>query len=313
MGVYCRVISTESPVPSTQCPEVGVNGGGLPIRKTFTGLSPVTTRAKPSTARVRQGAGFSSGDGPRAIGRDIGGCMSSRTLVNLAVLATMSDSLSPVRINSTGGLEVEDVLAQGFIPYGEAGNNGGVGAEGDTGETAGGAGGDSEEVDEDPLRRGHVGVHEDANGLAGFHGGEQAANEIVFVDGAVAVHGAVTLDQGVDVGIVERAHDDRKGMAVEGVGEGGEFPGSEVSGEKEDAFAASVGTFEIFKAFVDDDAGDIFFGVAGEETDFGELASEGDEFSANDAAAIGLRTFPGRRGSGCGSRRGEGVGGQRRR
>jgi len=186
---------------------------------------------------------------------------------------------------------VEDVLAQGFIPYGEAGNNGGVGTEGDTGEAAGGAGGDSEEVNEDPLRRSHVGVHEDANGLAGFHGGEKSANEIVFIDGAVAMHGAVTLDQRIDVGIVERAHDDRKGMALEGVGEGGEFPSADVSGEKEDAFSASVSTLEIFEAFVDDGAGDIFFGVAGEETDFGELAPEGDEFSANDASAVGLRHF----------------------
>jgi len=75
------------------------------------------------------------------------------------------------------------------------------------------------------------------------------------------------------------------------MGEGGKFPCADVSGEKEDAFAARVGAIEIFEAFVNDGAGDIFFGVAGKETEFGELASERDEFSANDAAAIGFRHF----------------------
>jgi hypothetical protein len=80
-------------------------------------------------------------------------------------------------------------------------------------------------------------------------------------------------------------------MALQGMGEGGKFPSADVSGKKEDTFAASVGAIEIFEAFVDHDARDIFFGVAGKETEFGELASEGDEFSANDAAAIGFRHF----------------------
>jgi len=186
---------------------------------------------------------------------------------------------------------MEYVFTKGFVPYGEAGNDGGVGAEGDAREATGSAGGDSEEVDKDTLRRGHVGVHEDADGFAGFHSGEKSANEIILVDGAIAVHGAVTLDEGVDIGIVEGAHDDGKRMALEGMGECGKFPGTNVSGEKEDTFAPSVGAFEIFKAFVDHDAGDIFFGIAGKETKFGELASEGDEFSANDAAAIGFGHF----------------------
>ena len=80
-------------------------------------------------------------------------------------------------------------------------------------------------------------------------------------------------------------------MAVERVGEGGELPGSEVSGEEEDAFAAGVGALEVFESVIDDDAGDIFAGVAREEADFGELASEGDEFAAKQAAAFALRHF----------------------
>src|SRR5208282_2838819 len=156
------------------------------------------------------------------------------------------------------------------IPYRKTGDYGGVGAQGNAGESAGGAGRDSEEIDEHTLRRGHVGVHENADGFAGAHGGEQAADEIVFVDGTVAVHGAVALEESVDVGIVERTHDDRQRMSLQRVCERGEFPGSEVSGEKEDAFAASVGALEVFKAVIDHDAGNIFAGVTGEETDFGE-------------------------------------------
>jgi|SRR6266852_2504325 len=80
-------------------------------------------------------------------------------------------------------------------------------------------------------------------------------------------------------------------MALQRVSESGEFPGSEVSGEKKDAFAASVGALEVFKAVIDDDVGDIFAGVAREEADFGELAAERDEFAAKQAAALALRHF----------------------
>jgi hypothetical protein len=64
-----------------------------------------------------------------------------------------------------------------------------------------------------------------------------------------------------------------------------------VSSKKENAFAAGVGALEVFKAVVDDDAGDIFTGVAGEKADFCELASERDELAAKQAAALALRHF----------------------
>jgi hypothetical protein len=80
-------------------------------------------------------------------------------------------------------------------------------------------------------------------------------------------------------------------MALQRVSESGELPGAEVSGEKNNAFAASVGALEVFKAVIDDYAGDIFSGVTREEADFGELAAEGDEFAAKQAAAGALRHF----------------------
>jgi hypothetical protein len=77
-------------------------------------------------------------------------------------------------------------------------------------------------------------------------------------------------------------------MALQRMREGGELPGAEVSGEKKNASAASIGALEVFKAVIDDYAGDIFSGVTREEADFGELAAEGDEFAAKQAAALAL-------------------------
>src|SRR4029077_11193340 len=80
-------------------------------------------------------------------------------------------------------------------------------------------------------------------------------------------------------------------MALQRMSERGELPGAEGSGEKKNASAAGVGALEIFKAVIDDYAGDIFSGVAREEADFGELASEGNEFAAKQAAAFARRHF----------------------
>ena len=62
-----------------------------------------------------------------------------------------------------------------------------------------------------------------------------------------------------------------------------------MSGEKQNALAASVGALEIFKAVIDNDAGDILAGVAGKEANLRQLASQGNELAANQAAAFMLR------------------------
>ena len=70
------------------------------------------------------------------------------------------------------------------------------------------------------------------------------------------------------------------------MGEGGEFPASEMAGKEEDSFAAGEGVLVIFESAVDDDIGDILARIAGKEADLGELAAEGNVFSAQNAAAI---------------------------
>jgi hypothetical protein len=64
-----------------------------------------------------------------------------------------------------------------------------------------------------------------------------------------------------------------------------------MSGEEENAFAASGGAFVVCEPVVRDDFGDVFAGVGGEETDFGELTAQGDEFSTGDATTLGIGHF----------------------
>jgi hypothetical protein len=64
-----------------------------------------------------------------------------------------------------------------------------------------------------------------------------------------------------------------------------------VSGEKEDAFAARIGALEVFKAVINDDAGNIFASVTREEANFGKLAPERNELPAKQAASLVLGHF----------------------
>ncbi len=56
--------------------------------------------------------------------------------------------------------------------------------------------------------------------------------------------------------------------------------------QKQNAFAAGAGALEVFKTVVHDDAVDVFAGVTREQAELGELAAEGDVFSAKNTAAI---------------------------
>ncbi len=167
---------------------------------------------------------------------------------------------------------------------------------GDAGEAGGGAGGRAEEGDEDALRGRHVGVHEDADGVAAVHGGEEAAGEVVLVEDAVAVEAADAVDEGVDERVVEAADDHGHGVAHEGVVEAGEFPGPEVAGEDEDAFAAGAGGEEVLEAFVAEEGFGVGSGGAGHAAELRELLAEEVEEGAEDALAVGVGFFREREG-----------------
>ena len=75
--------------------------------------------------------------------------------------------------------------------------------------------------------------------------------------GRIAGEAAVAIDERVDAGIVERARHVVERKSVERMRERGEFPGADVAGEIEDAFAAALAVEEIFVAVEDDVALDI--------------------------------------------------------
>ena len=62
-----------------------------------------------------------------------------------------------------------------------------------------------------------------------------------------------------------------------------------MAGEKEDPFATSVGALIVFKPFIYHYARDIFACVAGEQADFSQLPSQGDEFSAQQPTTLAVR------------------------
>src|SRR5665213_886586 len=111
------------------------------------------------------------------------------------------------------GQEVQDVFLFRFLPDEEAGDDGGAGLERDAGEARSGTGERTEEGYEDSLRRGHVGVHQDADGLAGAHCADQPAGKVVLVQDAVAVAATDAVDHAVDERIVQAADDHTHGIA----------------------------------------------------------------------------------------------------
>ena len=136
------------------------------------------------------------------------------------------------------------------------------------------------------MRWGHVRVHENADRLAGAHGGEQSTDEVVLADRLVSVHGAVALDKRVDEGIVQWAHHDGQWMPVQRVREGGKLPRSQMAGKKQHSLAAGERVLVIFEAVVDDYLGDIFQRITWEKANLRELASKGNVLSAKNAAAF---------------------------
>ena len=64
---------------------------------------------------------------------------------------------------------------------------------------------------------------------------------------------AVLGDQGVDIRVVEGAHDDVHGVSLDGMEEGPDLPAAEVSGEQHYPLAAAFGGLEILEALVDRD------------------------------------------------------------
>jgi len=185
--------------------------------------------------------------------------------------------------------EVEDILILVRFPEHESGKDSCAGFEGDAGEAGCGACGDAEEVRELALRRGHIGVHEDADGTALAHGMDEAAREIVFVEDAIAVQTAEVVDELVESAIVESSDDHAHGVAHEGVVEAGELPGAEMAGEHEHAAAKSLGGEIVFEAVGTDAAGSVPGRVMLHLAELDELAGKAAIYPTEDGAALSVR------------------------
>src|SRR6185437_736040 len=118
----------------------------------------------------------------------------------------------------------------------------------------------------------HVGIHEDADDLAFAQRFEQAASVILLGERSIAVQSAVAIHQGVEQRVIERTDHDVHGIAVERMDKRADFPSAKVRGEKYHSLAAGVGVSKVLKAFIDHGAGDVLFGIAREESEFGEQA-----------------------------------------
>ena len=172
------------------------------------------------------------------------------------------------------GAEMEDVFFFIRFPEHESGEYGCACFESYAGQAGGGAGFATKELDKNPLGRGHVGIHEDADGFAGAHGGEQAASEVIFMEDAVAVEASDAVHKVIEAAVVEAADDHAHGVAHEGVVEAGELPRAEVAGDYEHAFAAGFGGEIVVEAFSANPAAGVGGGVAGHAAELDQLPAE---------------------------------------
>ena len=141
-------------------------------------------------------------------------------------------------------------------------------------QSAGRAGRNAEEIDEHALRRRHVGVHQDADGLVLAHGRKQPAGEFLFADHGVAVQRAIARDQRIEIRIVQRPHHDLHGMTLQRMEERANLPSAEMTGEQQHAFAALLRRFEIFEALIHRNLRSIRGGVLGKETGFAQQPAQ---------------------------------------
>lgn len=114
-------------------------------------------------------------------------------------------------------IEAQDVAVFFGGPEGEAGDYGGSAVMGELREGGAGTGFDAEEIDEDALIEGGVLIDENADGVAGLKRFQNSPGSILFLDDVIATEGAVTLDERIDAGIVERADDDVHGRGHPGM------------------------------------------------------------------------------------------------
>jgi alkylated DNA nucleotide flippase Atl1 len=187
-------------------------------------------------------------------------------------------------------IETQTIFSELWVPNGESWHHIRIRLQCHSGQPTRSARRDAEKIHKHPLAGNHIGVHENAHRLPLAHGCDQAAGKILIY-GSVAVHAAVATRQRIEVRIVQRAHDDTQRMAIQRVRKRGKLPSTQMSSQKQHAFAAREGPFEILKAFVNHHFADVFGGVFRKKTDLSRLPSQGGENSAQNLLAFAAAFF----------------------
>ncbi len=112
-------------------------------------------------------------------------------------------------------------------------------------------------------------VGEDSYCALLFQDFQHSARGFILENWPIAGEAAVAIDEGIDALVVDGARHIMQRETIERVGEGGEFPCADVTGEIEDTFALLSASQEIFVAVQDDELFDVFPGVFGKAREFG--------------------------------------------
>ena len=77
------------------------------------------------------------------------------------------------------------------------------------------------------------------------------------------MHGAVAAHEAIEVNVVQRPHYNVQGMAIQGVGEGRQFPCSQVRRQEQHALAPRQSTFEVLESVINHNLANILQRVGG--------------------------------------------------
>jgi hypothetical protein len=124
------------------------------------------------------------------------------------------------------GTEAKDILPSFLLPKQETRKHLRSGLHGNARQTRTRTCQAAEEVDKDTLRRGHIRVHEDADGFSATHRGQEPTRKVVFVQNLVTMQAANAVDKVVYEAIVEPANNYAHGITHERMVETGQLPGA---------------------------------------------------------------------------------------
>jgi len=184
-------------------------------------------------------------------------------------------------------LKSEAVFVEVGVPNSVSGDDGSIGVQRNARNARGSTSGFSKEIYKNSFVGHGVLVCEDAHGATLLQDFEHGASGFILEDWVIAGEAAVRIYKVIYTGIVNMTRHVMERIAVKGVGEGGEFPGAEVAGQKEHAFAATMAFQKILMAIEDEDLLDILFGASRKSGELDGHPAEIADHGEHKALALG--------------------------